>query len=132
MKKTIEINPDLYSFLEEKAKFGEVPNDVIARLTGFYNAVTETNSPARIRERVSILVSKGVNFWEGMKLRAAYKGREYIASVINGKILYNGKGFGSPSAAAVFICNNSVNGWTFWEYYDESAHSWKPLSDLRK
>lgn len=131
MTKNIEITKDLYDYLEAKAKFGEVPNDVISRLVGLIG----NSIPIQLKTtktRTVTLHSKGVEFWEGMKLRALYKGREHFAAVTNGKIVYNGKAFNSPSAVAVFICNNSVNGWRFWDYLDESTNKWKSIDDLRK
>ena len=43
----------------------------------------------------------------------------------------DGNEFGSPSAAACSVTQNSVNGWMFWEYFDEDLNEWKILDRLR-
>jgi len=131
MTKTIEITKDLYDFLEAKSKFGETPNDVISRIVGLGGNSLPAQEKNK-RTRIVKLHSKGVEFWEGMKLRAVFKGREYHAQVINGNIVYNGKKFNSPSAAAMEICGHEKNGWDFWSFFEETTNKWRSIDDLRK
>ena len=54
----------------------------------------------------------------GTEIFAPYKGTTYTATVTEeGKILYNGKVYNSPSGAAKAIYSGKeVNGWVFWRY----------------
>ncbi|MHB1048748.1 MAG: restriction system modified-DNA reader domain-containing protein [Bacteroidota bacterium] len=54
----------------------------------------------------------------GTELIAPYKGTNYTATVTDdGKILYDGKVFNSPSSAGEFIRGGkATNGWQFWRY----------------
>ncbi len=132
MKKTIEISNEVYALLETESKFGESPNDVIARLLSNKLSLQQINISNNQHQKTSKLISKGVAFWEGMKLRAVYKGREHLASVLNGKIVYANQGHQTPSSAAMAITNSPVNGWKFWEYLDETNNRWYSINDLRK
>jgi hypothetical protein len=45
-----------------------------------------------------------------------YKGTTYTGVVKDGKLeLSDGHKFSTPSAAAVHITKNNVNGWRFWQ-----------------
>jgi len=44
----------------------------------------------------------------------------------------NGKRYDTPSAAAVAITDNPVNGWTFWERRLPGQSEWKIIKALRK
>ncbi|MEW5949010.1 MAG: DUF87 domain-containing protein, partial [Thermodesulfobacteriota bacterium] len=70
---------------------------------------------------------------EKIEIRAEYKGKSYTAaySIKDKSINYEGKTF-SPSAAAKYITNTSINGWKFWKYYDEQTGSWRLIDKLRK
>jgi len=76
-------------------------------------------------------VTKGVRLPAGTELRAHYKGQVYLARVAGGALLYNGERFNSPSAAAMSITNNPVNGWGFWECRLPGQGRWKSLKELR-
>jgi hypothetical protein len=43
----------------------------------------------------------------------------------------NGERFDTPSAAAMSITKNPVNGWTFWEARLSGQTSWRMLKALR-
>ncbi len=80
-----------------------------------------------------LLTREGLTLPAGTKLRRTYKGREYRARVDSGGIVVEGLNskFTSPSLAAVAITRYPVNGWRFWEYFDEKRQMWLPLDNLR-
>ncbi len=77
-------------------------------------------------------VSKGVVFPHGTHFRAAYKGQAYEGKVESGALVINNQRFNSPSAAAVFITGNPVNGWLFWECKRPGEMVWRTIAGLRK
>jgi hypothetical protein len=77
-------------------------------------------------------VSKGVVFPHGTEFRAAHKGQTYEGRVENGALVINNQRFNSPSAAAVFITGNPVNGWLFWECKRSGETTWRTMASLRK
>ncbi|HOX41758.1 MAG TPA: DUF4357 domain-containing protein, partial [bacterium] len=66
------------------------------------------------------------------EFRANYKGQTILAKVESGSLVLNGKRFDSPSAAAVSITGNMVNGWIFWECRLPGKTSWQTIKMLRK
>lgn len=70
---------------------------------------------------------------EGAKLRKWY-GRQMIEAIIkDSAIFYNGKAYQSPSAAGMAVTGGSnVNGWIFWEYFNDKTNKWEKLDNLRK
>lgn len=77
-------------------------------------------------------IVKNVRFPQGTDFRAFYKGQTHAARVEGGALmLANGKRFDSPSAAAISITGNSVNGWTFWECRLPDKSSWQRIDALR-
>ena len=136
--KTIEIPADLYTELLEKAleMNYRTPADVIRFLLHQRKSeiAASDSSSNSINQQ---LVTRGGPLPNGIKLRAAYKGRTFSAIVERGAIVTEGKQFRSPSAAAIYIAklqgtpNPSINGWKFWEYFDSSANHWKILENLR-
>ncbi len=77
-------------------------------------------------------VSKGVVFPHATEFRATYKGQQHTGTVQNGALVVNGKRFSSPSAAAISITGNPVNGWMFWECLMPGTTKWKTISEFRK
>src|SRR5690242_3397131 len=77
-------------------------------------------------------VCKGVVFPHGSEFRATYKGQQFTGTVRNGALELRGKRYKSPSAAAVAITENPVNGWTFWECLVPGSTKWKTISTFRK
>lgn len=69
----------------------------------------------------------------GTELFGPYKGTMYKATVTeDGKILYNGKIFNSPSGAGEFIRGGkATNGWQFWRLRDDNGKL-KALRTLMK
>lgn len=77
-------------------------------------------------------IVKNVRFPQGTDFRAFYKGQTHTSRVEAGALmLANGERFDSPSAAAISITDNSVNGWIFWECRLPGKSSWQRIDALR-
>jgi hypothetical protein len=76
-------------------------------------------------------VVDGVAFPNGTEFRCKYKGYCYYARVCDGALMINGKKFLSPSAAAVTITRNSVDGWLFWDCKLPGDSSWISICALK-
>jgi hypothetical protein len=76
-------------------------------------------------------VTKGVTFPSGTDFRATYKGKTHTGRVEAGRLMVAGKGYESPSAAAMAITNSPVNGWTFWECRWPGEPNWRIIKGLR-
>jgi hypothetical protein len=140
-EKSIKIDIDTYKLLEKyRSSFDETHNEIIKRVL----LSLENSDRVEIRqfsienERPNMFVNHGL-FWKGcllsngLKLRSQYKGVLHVAEIAKGKILFNGKEYTSPSAAAVEAAEGvSVNGWKFWEYFDEKQKDWKSLDSIRQ
>jgi hypothetical protein len=75
----------------------------------------------------------GARLPEGTKLQKWSRGQKHEAIIHNGSIFINGQYHQSPSAAAMAVNGGtSVNGWLFWEYFDESTSRWEKLIQLRE
>ena len=77
---------------------------------------------------------KSVTLPPGTELQARYKGKTLVAQVEGGRIVYDGQGYATPSAAGVAATGRgrSVNGWIFWEVKRPGDSGWTLLSDLRR
>ena len=108
-------------------------NDVIRELLGLNGSAPKPISRPEPAESGGLSwVSKGVSFPHGTEFRAPYKGQQYTGKVENGALVVNGERFTSPSAAAVSITENPVNGWRFWECLLPGTSRWKLIASLRK
>lgn len=108
-------------------------NDVLRGLLGLNGSNPMPVSRPETRKPQSLSwVSKGVDFPHGTEFRATYKGQQYTGQVDNGALVINGERFSSPSAAAVSITENPVNGWRFWECLLPGASRWKIIASMRK
>jgi hypothetical protein len=76
-------------------------------------------------------VVDGVAFPNGTEFRCKYKGYCYYAQVCDGALMINGKKFLSPSAAAVTITRNAVDGWLFWDCKLPGDSSWLAIYDFK-
>ncbi|MCC7233267.1 MAG: DUF2924 domain-containing protein [Bacteroidia bacterium] len=174
MKKEIEIDLDVYRFIESSRQdFDESHNTILRRLFGlepslenrlspqFLNNIkysrtsdlteqTPESSPAndvvsffkkRFSSRIAANNAAGLDDWsygkvslpQGTRLRKWYRGQKYEAEIRNGSILFNGTYYQSPSSAAMALTGaGNVNGWEFWEYFDENSRRWLKLKKLRK
>ena len=74
---------------------------------------------------------KGVTLPEGTELRGKHRGNDRTARVEVSQIVYEGRGYASPSAAGNAATGRSTNGWTFWEVKRPGDAGWLPLTVLR-
>ena len=129
-KKSIDIDIEIYRYLEHhRISFDEDYSHILKRLLSI-NSVSQEVSKGDIKS--SGLYWKGILFKDGLKLRGFYKGSLLEAVVKNGKIKNNNKEYTSPSAAAFGATGMNMNGWTFWEYFDEKKNKWISISKLKK
>jgi hypothetical protein len=76
-------------------------------------------------------VADGIAFPNGTEFRCKYKGYCYYAQVCDGALIINGKKFLSPSAAAVSITRNAVDGWLFWDCKLPGNSSWVDIYSFK-
>ena len=129
--KTIDVDFDVYKALTLRRPSEDVTeNDVLRELLGLPRSSKSTN--AATTPAPGDWVTKGVRFPAGTEFRANYKGQTYLGRVEGGALVLNGERFDTPSAAAMSITKNPVNGWTFWECRVPGRASWQILKALRK
>ena len=108
-------------------------NDVLRGLLGLNDSSPKPISKPETRETQGTpWVNKGVVFPHDTEFRATYKGQQYTGSIDNGALVISGERFSSPSAAAVSITENPVNGWRFWECRLPGTSHWKIIASMRK
>lgn len=128
--RTVEVDFDVYKALTMRRPSEDVTeNDVLRELLGLPRsgksiAAANTSAPGD-------WVTKGVRLPAETELRANYKGQTYLGRVEGGALVLNGERFDTPSAAAMSITKNPVNGWTFWECRVPGRASWQILKSLR-
>ena len=128
----IEIDFDVFKELTNRRVTENITyNDVLRELLGLNPAKTSVIS-STFEFSAGAWTTKGVTFPAGTEFRANYKGQTIIGKVESGFLVVNGKRFDSPSAAAVSITGNMVNGWIFWECRLPGKTSWQIIKTLRK
>jgi hypothetical protein len=127
---TIQIDLELFKRIQgERRSFDETDNDILRRLLKLGPAIPpEGVDPSE----GGLDLGSGVFLPNGTTLRRRYKGEAYIAPVERGQIMVKGRGFTSPSGAAVEITGSAVNGWRFWEVKRPQDADFQPLGMLRK
>ena len=129
---TIEVDFDVLKELMARRETEVVTyNDVIRRLLGLGNVVGQRHAAPTTNAEVGGWVSKGVNFPAGTEFRATHKGQTHVGVVRGGRLVVDGRSFDAPSAAAMAITGNPVNGWTFWECRRPGETRWQVLRGLR-
>jgi hypothetical protein len=129
---TIEIDFDVFKELTNRRETEHISyNDVLRKLLGLNTLKASVIGPD-IASSAGAWTTKGVTFPIGTEFRANYKGRTISGKVESGFLVVNGKRFDSPSAAAVSITGNMVNGWIFWECRLPGKMSWQMIKTLRK
>ena len=96
-----------------------------------FNPANSGNIPGRFEDRTP-WVTKWGTFPHGTEFRGRYKGYTYFAKVDNGAMVLNGKTFLSPSAAAMTITRNLVDGWVFWDCKVPNESSWVSIREIKK
>ena len=128
--RTIEVDFDVFKALTLRHPSEDVTeNDVLRELLGL--SARRPVKPVGNDPTQGDWVVKGATFAAGTEFRATYKGQTYLARVENGALVLNGQSFNSPSAAAVSITGNPVNGWTFWEFRLPGRTTWQIIKALR-
>jgi len=126
---SIEIDFDVFKEITNRRVSESVtPNDVLRKIFGLES---KQNTNVTVPISGNPWVIKGVTFHHGTEFKATYKGREHHGIVDNGALDVKGKRFASPSAAAVSITRNSVNGWNFWECKMPGNQSWQLIESYR-
>ncbi len=129
--RSIEVDFDVFKAITMRRASEEVSeNDVLRELLGL--SPRKGPSHAQASAAPGDWVTKGVRFPAGAEFRATYKGQTYLARVEGGALVLNGKRFDSPSAAAISITGNPVNGWQFWQCRLPGQASWQMITALRK
>ena len=127
---TLEVDFDVFKAITARRSSEEVTeNDVLRELLGLSPRKSRGSAPSS--PPPGDWVVKGVRFPVGTEFRARYKGRTYLARVEGGALVLQGESFDSPSAAAMKITGNPVNGWTFWDCRLPGQSKWQPAKALR-
>lgn len=133
--RVIEVSEEVYRELQRRAEpFVDTPEDVIRRLLSI---APERVVEPEVEAGAADLVSHAGRVPHGADLRATYKGREFSAQVVNGRVLWNGRAFDSLSSAAVAVIQSTgtrrptENGWRFWEVKDRATGEWKRATDYQ-
>ena len=107
----------------------EADADKRARLLG--GRVQRQRQKRKSATRIGAAALAGV-LDRAKRLRGERDGWIYTATLRkDGRISYDGKLYGSPSAAAKAAVGRSANGWTFWKFRDPRK-GWIRLAELRR
>lgn len=129
---TIEIDFDVFKELTTRRATESISyNDVLRGLLGL-NPLKASALRQDVSSSAGAWTTKGVTFPKETEFRTNYKGKTIYGKVESGSLVVNGKRFDSPSAAAVAITGNPVNGWLFWECRLPGKTSWQIIKTLRK
>lgn len=74
----------------------------------------------------------GVMLPVGTRLRKRLKGEEYVATVQQDGLEFEGQLHNSLSSAGTAITGYNLNGWAFWEYQNLETGQWESVAKLRK
>lgn len=124
----IEVDWDVYKTLTVKRTTEDMTyNDVLRNLL-------KLGPATKVHQTTTALsggwTGKGHSFAADTQLRAIYKGKVYEAMIADGGIQFNGELYASPSAAAIAVTQNNVNGWRFWQLQKDGT--WITLDDYLK
>jgi hypothetical protein len=129
---TIEIDFEVFKEITVRRSAEDVtPNDVLREVLGLSKKQGFDSGPAEKTDGRP-WTTKGVTFPHGTEFRAMHKGQAYNSTVQDGALVLNGQRFSSPSAAAVSITGNAVNGWIFWECRLPGKQTWELIKNYRK
>ena len=129
--RTIEVDFDVFKAITMRRASEDVSeNDVLRELLGLPRKKSPPHPQASAVP--GDWVTKGVRFPAGTEFRATYKGQTWLARVEGGALVLNDNRFDSPSAAAISITGNPVNGWNFWQCRLPGQASWQIIKALRR
>jgi hypothetical protein len=128
--RTIEVDFDVFKAITlRRASEDVTENDVLRELLGLpakHQAGVSPRAPA-----AGDWIVKGVRFPAGTEFRANYRGQLYLGRAEGAALVLNGRPYDTPSAAAMAITGNPVNGWTFWECRMPGQARWQIIKGLR-
>lgn len=124
----IEVDFDVFKEITYRRAAEDVtPNDVLRELLQLPKAPKRS---ATIDGEPWIV--SDTRFPAGTQFRAHYKGKAYTGVVKGaGLELSDGHRFPTPSAAAMHITGNNVNGWRFWKCKIPGASEFVLLERIR-
>lgn len=129
---SIEIDFEVYKALTLRRVSEEVTyNDVLREILKL-GASKKSDKSYEPAPQTAGWTVKGVTFPNGTDFRASHKGQVVHGRVESGALVINSRRFDSPSAAAVAITGNPVNGWVFWECRVPGKTDWQIIKALRK
>lgn len=128
----IEIDFDVFKKLTAmRESENETYNDVLRKLLSL-SQTKESELPRESSATAITWTTKGVTFPGGTEFRATYKGQTIFGRVEAGALVVDGRRYNSPSAAAVAVTGNPVNGWIFWECKLPGKSSWQMIKSFRR
>lgn len=132
----VSSSPKLSVSLVSKKMMSEAPEknfELSDEISNYQSAVIKNRISASEAQVQRDWIYGGARLSEGAKLRKWSTRQKHDAVIHNGSIFINGQYHQSPSSAAMAVNGRkSVNGWNFWEYFDESETRWKKLDLLRE
>jgi len=115
----IEIDFEVFKELTARRPTEEVTcNDVVRGLLKLQPApkARSLSQPASSPKAGRPWLVSGTSFPVGSEFLAEHKGKRHTGVVKDGRlVLEDGSAFTTPSAAAVYVTGNNVNGWRFWK-----------------
>lgn len=141
MPMQIDVDFDVYKALTARRDHeGHSYNDVLRDLLSL-DSIVEPDLPVDPSQAADTLgkplgssgfYSRGLHLPHGTLLRARYKQRDLQARIEGDQWLdAEGQAWPSPSAAAVAVTGNNVNGLRFWEGKRPGDGAWRRLELLR-
>ena len=128
--RSIDIDFDVFKEITARRQSEDVnENDVLRQLLGL-NPINKKIIDNDKNQHSWIV--KNIKFPPKTLFRASYKGKYYEGIVEENGLKLNTKIYTSPSAAAISITNNPVNGWVFWECQLPGQSNWQIIKNLRK
>jgi len=126
----VEIDFEVFKALTAMRESEETTyNDVLRRMLNLPDAAPAPTPAGSVTGRS--FIAEGVEFPHGTEFRMRHKGRWFVATVHDGCLVQNGKGFSSVSKPACEITHTSVNGWKHWECRLPGHADWQSIDTLR-
>lgn len=145
---TVHVDLEVFKALTVRLEYeGQTHNDILRELLGLDSIIEETPPEPAIVNALAALsksadqfgrpaehgfFSRGLFLPHGTKLRARYKGKQYLAAIQKDHwVDQTGQIQASPSAAATAITDTNVNGLRFWEALRPGDTTWRRLEFIR-